>query len=350
MAQSTTTATPSVKKYVDYANQQVDEQAILDKYNAATLAQFNIQREQNRQAENAFYNQMYNTQRTAMDTIRKSNAAAVSTGASRGVQAANELSALLGLQQESVQSATEIAQTSRQTAQEETAAVLENVLNAYQQASQERSQLVSQGIEAASVDAQEAANEVAAMEAQTNRMAYEQTQRDARQSAAETGFTNYMAEITGQGLNYSGEYSAEGLTSLDLATNSLTAKGEGQPNDGVYFTANDFATGWDREIMGRESELAQTKVKTLQTDITRLCSTYGLNIDDYKTYFDDLNALTKDNYDIRGETADKNNLDINSGFFGYSKADLASAAQAQYTALITKIRADYIKKGTTKKE
>ena len=103
---STTTSAPSVKKYVDYAAEQVDEQAILDKYNAATIAQYNVQREQNRQAENDFYNQMYNTQRTAMDTIRQSNAAAVSTGASRGVQAANELSALLGLQSESVASAT----------------------------------------------------------------------------------------------------------------------------------------------------------------------------------------------------------------------------------------------------
>lgn len=148
----------TLKKYQDYANSQVDEQAILDKYNAATVAQYNAQREQLRQSENQFYNQMYNTQRTAMDTIRQNNAAAVSTGASRGVQAAQELSALLGLQQESVAGATEVAQAQRQTAQEETAAVLENVLKAYQQAATERSQLVQQGIEAASVDVQAEAN------------------------------------------------------------------------------------------------------------------------------------------------------------------------------------------------
>jgi hypothetical protein len=88
---SSTLIGPSVKDYVDYANQQVDEQAILDKFNAATVAQYNIQREQNRQAENAFYNQMYNSQQTAVDAIRQANAAAVSTGASRGIQAANEL-------------------------------------------------------------------------------------------------------------------------------------------------------------------------------------------------------------------------------------------------------------------
>lgn len=132
---------------------KVDEQGILDRFNAATTAQFNLQREQNRQAENAYYNQMYNTQKTAMDTIRQNNAAAVATGASRGVQAANELSAILGLQQESVAGATEVAQARRQTAQEETAAVLENVLKAYQQAETERQNRRTAVIEGASVDA-----------------------------------------------------------------------------------------------------------------------------------------------------------------------------------------------------
>ena len=148
----------ATKKYYDYAQQQVDEQTLLDKFNAATTAQFNLQREQNRQAENQFYNQMYNTQQTAMDTIRQANAAAVSTGASRGIQAAQELSALLGLQQESVASATELANANRQTAQEETAAVLENVLKAYQQAQQERQNLITAGIQADSVNNEQITN------------------------------------------------------------------------------------------------------------------------------------------------------------------------------------------------
>lgn len=137
------------------AEESIDEQAILDKYNAATTAQFNAQREQNRINENNFYNQMYNTQRTAMDTIRQSNAAAVASGASRGVQAAQELSSLLGLQQESVASATELAQANRQTAQEETAAVLENVLNAYKDAEAARQQAVTQEIQAESLKAEQ---------------------------------------------------------------------------------------------------------------------------------------------------------------------------------------------------
>lgn len=160
---TTNTSKPtSIKKYYDYAQQLVDEQALLDKFNAATIAQYNIQREQNRQAENQFYNQMYNSQQTAVDAIRQSNAAAVSTGASRGIQAANELSAILGLQQEAVASATELAQANRQTAQEETAAVLENVLNAYQQAEQQRQSLVSSAIQAASVETEQEGNRLAA--------------------------------------------------------------------------------------------------------------------------------------------------------------------------------------------
>ena len=216
------TNTPSVKKYYDYAQKQVDEQAILDKYNAATAAQFAAQREQNRQTENAFYNQMYDTQKTAMDTIRQSNAAAVSSGASRGVQAANELSALLGLQQESVQSATELANANRQTAQEETAAVLENVLNAYQQATQERQQLVQQGIESASVD----------VEKENVQATQERANIDALQSALKEGTTAYFLELEKQGKDYAKTYSLEGEQSLLTSSVQLDKElAEAKKND-----------------------------------------------------------------------------------------------------------------------
>lgn len=199
MADTTKKISGAVEPYYEYAQQAVDEQAILDKYNAATAAQFAAQREQNRIAENQFYNQMYNTQKTAMDTIRKSNAAAVASGASRGVQAAQELSSLLGLQQESVASATELAQANRQTAQEETAAMLENVLAAYQQAQQERSTLVQQGIEAQSVAAEQESAQTAA-KIETNA---------ALQKALETGTENYFLEVAQQGIDYT-EYTPEG--------------------------------------------------------------------------------------------------------------------------------------------
>lgn len=312
------TNTPSVKKYVDYAQQQVDEQAILDKFNAATLAQFNVQREQNRQAENAFYNQMYNTQKTAMDTIRQSNAAAVSSGASRGVQAANELSALLGLQQESVASATELAQANRQTAQEETAAVLENVLNAYKQAAQERTQLVSQGIESASVDAQEAANEIAATEAQTNRMTVEQTRLDALQSAAAQSTDAYLGELAMQGYDYSGKGTAEGQTSLELALNALTSA-----TNNVAITDDDWTSLWDYAT-GSAGASAVAKHGQLQNSIQQICKTYGLNYNDFAKRLKDMNPENR----THGQTKD-----AASGWWA-----------ANYNALIADVRAKYADK------
>lgn len=201
--------TGPVKPFYDDAQAAIDEQAILDKYNAATMAQFAAQREQNRQNENKFYNQMYNTQKTAMDTIRQSNAAAVSSGASRGVQAANELSALLGLEQESVASATELAQANRQTAQEETAAVLENVLKAYQDAAQQRSDLTMQGIQAASLGGTAAEREANAI-----------SNNAALQSAAKENSEAFFAEMQRQGINNK-NYSGESVANLNQALKSF---------------------------------------------------------------------------------------------------------------------------------
>lgn len=263
------------KKYYDQANQAIDEQAILDKYNAATMAQFNVQREQNRQAENNFYNQMYNTQKTAMDTIRQSNAAAVSSGASRGVQAANELSALLGLQSESVASATELAQANRQTAQEETAAVLENVLKAYQQAQQERAQMVQHNIEAASVESETAAANAAATRANN----------DALQAAAETGTANYIAELSIQGKNYT-DYSVEGAASLNVATSSLIPSIGGADATGIF---ND--KDWDKDYTGA------SKAQQAATQFYQIIDFYGLNPENYSADIDNLIAFTSLNKD-----------------------------------------------------
>lgn len=280
---NTNTPAPSVKKYVDYANQQVDEQAILDKYNAATLAQFNIQREQNRQAENQFYNQMYNTQKTAMDTIRQSNAAAVSTGASRGVQAANELSSLLGLQSESIASATELAQANRQTAQEETAAVLENVLNAYQQAQQERSQLVSQSIEAASVDAQQAANQVAATDAQTKYAEYLRNlhasdpaayYREVAKDNAATDFANMTNEQYNNNIAYA-----------NSAIDEVTTK--------LGYNANDTSV-FDFGEKGSE------KANKIRSDLYNIYTAYGLTTEQADKVLNNLFNEAKNAYDKNG--------------------------------------------------
>lgn len=208
------------------AYNSIDEQAILNKYNQATAAQFAAQQDQNRIAENNFYNQMYNTQRTAMDTIRQSNANAVSTGASRGVQAANELSALLGLQQESIASATEIANARRQTAQEETAAMLQNIVQASQDAAAQRQQALQSAIQAQSLvtdqDAAATAN-LGAIQDATKTSLDENNPAYILNAAAETG---KLAE-------YANHPSTAGLSFLDTTLNTL-----GTPNWQTYEAMN----------------------------------------------------------------------------------------------------------------
>jgi hypothetical protein len=334
--------TTSVKKHVDYAQQQIDEQAIADKFNAATAAQYAVQRDQNRQAENQFYNQMYNTQQTAMDTIRKSNAAAVSTGASRGVQAANELSAILGLEKESVAGATELAQANRQTAQEETAAVLENVLKAYQQAVSERQQLVQQGIEAASVDVQQDANEVQRenIAVEKDRLALEERRLDevektqaATQSAqqksdelanltaiAQNGTSAYLTALASSGKDYATTPTLEGYNSLSTALSGMDKDVGGSGEE--IFVADDWA-GWDASGKG--------KAKSVETYIKQVCKTYGLTYEG--TIIESkVNELIKD-------ASDENVSWINEG-----KANQAADSNALYRLVLSTVKNEYLKK------
>lgn len=112
-------------------------------FDQATQAQFASQQKAQQASENKFYNDMFNTQHTAMDTIRRSNAESIATGASRGLQAANELSAVLGLQQESVAGATDLALQRATLADEEMAAYAANARDAMTAANAAGAQLGS---------------------------------------------------------------------------------------------------------------------------------------------------------------------------------------------------------------
>lgn len=320
----TNTTPSSVKKYYNEANQAIDEQAILDKYNAATTAQFNVQREQNRQAENKFYNQMYNTQRTAMDTIRQANANAVSTGASRGVQAANELSALLGLQDESVASATELAQANRQTAQEETAAVLENVLKAYQQAQQEKAQYVQHAIESASVDVQSEANQATAQQAQTD-------QARLVTEAAENGATTYLTALQNAGINYSdGVITPESTASFNTAISHIY-DAEGKP---ITFTKDD----WEGTGVAPHA-----KAETVYNDLYAIITAYGLDPTKYTPMLNDFKTLASETK-VGGSTSEED--DALWEQFGLDNAwgrkDYARYINQAYKHIVNQITNDYM--------
>lgn len=76
-------------------------------YQDATMAALRM--EQNSGAERQYYNNLANAQNTMLDTIRQQYGSAVSTGANRGMQAANMLSAILGTTQTANEEATNLA-------------------------------------------------------------------------------------------------------------------------------------------------------------------------------------------------------------------------------------------------
>jgi hypothetical protein len=254
----------------------VDEQAILSKYNQATATQFAAQQDQNRIAENNFYNQMYNTQRTAMDTIRQSNANAVSTGASRGVQAANELSALLGLQQESIASATEIANARRQTAQEETAAMLQNIVQASQDAATQRQQTLQSMIQAQSLRETELANASAAADRELTAI----TEDD---KAAYETYLNQEGLIGPNGV-YTTAYSEQG----DSALNKLL-ENTSRPNYDTYYSGF-----WDqgggvenaKKAWYNETKKVYDLFQFTDENYTAYANTQGIDLDAYPTFDD----------------------------------------------------------------
>lgn len=100
----------------------------------ATAQAYALKRKQQQDAERDFYNQLYDTNATVLDTIRRNNAAAIASGASKGAQAANELSTILQGQQASVDAATQLAQSNYDLASEEAEAYITAEQAARQQA------------------------------------------------------------------------------------------------------------------------------------------------------------------------------------------------------------------------
>jgi len=107
-----------------------DEDAIRSKFDEATRAEYATRNKEYQMTENAFYNNLYGTQAAALDTIRRNASQAIATGASRGMQAANELSAILGLTQEGVMGSTDLAQKRNLLKDQEAAAYARNAMEA----------------------------------------------------------------------------------------------------------------------------------------------------------------------------------------------------------------------------
>ena len=100
---------------------------ILDK---ATQGIYDNKNEAFKTTENNFYNQMSGLQAESIEALKKTQAAAVATGASKGMAAANELSAILGLQEQTAPLSNDLANQRNLLASEEAAAYSKNAATA----------------------------------------------------------------------------------------------------------------------------------------------------------------------------------------------------------------------------
>lgn len=91
-----------------------DRNEIYNVYKDATEAAHRAELAQQKQAERGFYANMAAAQDTAIDTIRGQYGSAIASGASKGMQAANVLSAILGTSQAAANQATQLAQDRQQ--------------------------------------------------------------------------------------------------------------------------------------------------------------------------------------------------------------------------------------------
>lgn len=87
-----------------------DRDEIYGIYKDATKAAYDAEIAQQRQAERGYYANMAAAQDSTIDTIRGQYGAAIASGASKGMQAANVLSAILGTSQAAADQATQLAQ------------------------------------------------------------------------------------------------------------------------------------------------------------------------------------------------------------------------------------------------
>lgn len=104
---------PTMRTAADLAAQYgitYDRQAIEDILTSAAKAEYDTKNTGQKQAERTYNAGLAGTQNTLLDTLKQQQTQAVMNGANKGMQAANALSAILGVSQESVQGATELAQ------------------------------------------------------------------------------------------------------------------------------------------------------------------------------------------------------------------------------------------------
>ena len=99
------------KMYDENRAQVTTAEAQTENLNKQSQAAYKQQQIESQKAQNQFAQNQQANQLSALDAIRRSNASAIANGATAGLSAANQLSAILGLQEDTSKAATDLANT-----------------------------------------------------------------------------------------------------------------------------------------------------------------------------------------------------------------------------------------------
>jgi len=168
-----------------------DQDTIRGKFDKATQKEFARKDKEYGITEDKFSDHLYGTQISALDSIRRNAAEAMATGASRGMQSANELSAVLGLTQEGAAGATELAQERNLLKDREAEAYTQNVVEAMQRSNELRQALAGLDSQLYATDTQFAVGEMdqhARIHAADQQLAGMEAQADAQRHTADRSY------------------------------------------------------------------------------------------------------------------------------------------------------------------
>lgn len=122
-------------------NVNYDYDAIKSIYDRATIAANEI--EQQSGAERSYYQHLADAQNTAIDTIRQQYGSAIANGATRGMQAAQQLSAVLGMAGTANEEATQLAIDKQTRANQYASQMAQNAKDALQYSNSEQMELAN---------------------------------------------------------------------------------------------------------------------------------------------------------------------------------------------------------------
>lgn len=116
---------PRLRTAMELADQfgiNYDKNAIMSAYQNAVNKEYAVRYGQQANTEANYYDNIAALQNTTLDSLRQQQSQAIQAGTNRGMAAANQLSAVLGVSQAAMQSANEIAQSRSLLAKEQGAA------------------------------------------------------------------------------------------------------------------------------------------------------------------------------------------------------------------------------------